>query len=86
MLPGDRGDTRGPQVEVRPLRISRDWQPLLRPTRFREGFFFNPDAVRPCTHGHCLTRFNLIPRKSFSMLTELKVYCVGQTCRWLSGH
>jgi len=33
-------------VEVRPLRISRDWQPLLRPTRFREGFFFNPDAGR----------------------------------------
>lgn len=44
-------------MEVRPLRIARDWQPLLRPTRHREGFFFNPDAVRPTarpaprTHG-----------------------------------
>lgn len=42
---------------MRPLRIARDWQPLLRPTRHREGFFFNPDAVRPTarpaprTHG-----------------------------------
>lgn len=28
------------------LRLARDWQPMLRPTRHREGFFFNPDAGR----------------------------------------
>ena len=34
------------QVEVRPLRLAADWQPMLRPTRHRESFFFNPDAGR----------------------------------------
>lgn len=34
------------EVEVRPLRLAADWQPMLRPTRLREAFFFNPDAGR----------------------------------------
>lgn len=34
------------EVEVRPLRLSSDWQPMLRPTKLRESFFFNPDAGR----------------------------------------
>ncbi len=33
-------------MEVRPLRLAADWQPMLRPTRHRESFFFNPDAGR----------------------------------------
>lgn len=34
------------QVEIQRLKLARDWQPFLRPTRHREGFFFNPDAGR----------------------------------------
>jgi hypothetical protein len=33
-------------VEIQRLRLARDWQPMLRPTRHRESFFFNPDAGR----------------------------------------
>lgn len=34
------------QVVIQRLRLARDWQPMLRPTRHRESFFFNPDAGR----------------------------------------
>ena len=33
-------------MEIQRLRLARDWQPMLRPTRHRESFFFNPDAGR----------------------------------------